>query len=208
MKNEKGGTTMNVSTCLNILREIKDVAFATVDENNQPQVRIIDVMLVEDNKLYFCTARGKDFYKQLKNHPYVAIIGMNKEYQMVRLNGLVKRLEKQKYWIDRIFKHNSSMNNVYPNESRYILEAFCLEEGELEFFDLGKEPIYRESFSVNKEIKPKGFIISNQCIQCGLCQKNCPQQCISNYQIQQEHCLHCGLCYEKCPVQAIENKVL
>ena len=55
---------MNVSTCLNILREIKDVAFATVDENNQPQVRIIDVMLVEDNKLYFCTARGKDFYKQ------------------------------------------------------------------------------------------------------------------------------------------------
>lgn len=37
MKNEKGGTTMNVSTCLNILREIKDVAFATVDENNQPK---------------------------------------------------------------------------------------------------------------------------------------------------------------------------
>ena len=132
---------MNVSTCLNILREIKDVAFATVDENNQPQVRIIDVMLVEDNKLYFCTARGKDFYKQLKNHPYVAITGMNKEYQTVRLNGPVKRLENQKYWIDRIFKHNSSMNNVYPNESRYILEAFCLEEGELEFFDLGKEPI-------------------------------------------------------------------
>ena len=48
-----------------------------------------------------------------------------------------------------------------------------------------KEPIYRKSFSMNKEIKPKGFIISNQCIQCGLCQKNCPQQCISNYQIQQ-----------------------
>ena len=122
---------MNVSTCLNILREIKDVAFATVDENNQPQVRIIDVMLVEDNKLYFCTARGKEFYKQLKNHPYVAITGMNKKYQMVRLNGPVKRLENQNYWIDRIFKHNSSMNNVYPNESRYILEAFCLEEGEL-----------------------------------------------------------------------------
>ena len=103
---------------------------------------------------------------------------MNKEYQMVRFNGPVKRLENQKYWIDRIFKHNASMNNVYPNESRYILEAFCLEEGELEFFDLGKEPIYRKSFSMNKEIKPKGFIISNQCIQCGLCQKNCPQQCI------------------------------
>ena len=75
------------STCLNILREIKDVAFATVDENNQSQVRIIDVMLVEDNKLYFCTAREKDFYKQLKIIHTLQLRGMNKEYQMVRLNG-------------------------------------------------------------------------------------------------------------------------
>ena len=43
---------MNVSTCLNILREIKDVAFATVDENNQPQVRIIDVMLKIINYIF------------------------------------------------------------------------------------------------------------------------------------------------------------
>ena len=70
MKNEKGGTTMNVSTCLNILREIKDVAFATIDENNQPQVRIIDVMLVEDNKLYFCTARGKDDFPETRYGRY------------------------------------------------------------------------------------------------------------------------------------------
>ena len=53
MKNEKGGTTMNVSTCLNILREIKDVAFATVDENNQPQVRIIDVIFVQQEEKIF-----------------------------------------------------------------------------------------------------------------------------------------------------------
>lgn len=53
---------MNIKECLNILREIKDISFATVDENNHPQVRIIDVMLVENEKLYFCTARGKDFY--------------------------------------------------------------------------------------------------------------------------------------------------
>ena len=38
------------------------------------------------------------------------------------------------------------MNGVYPGESRYILEPFCISKGELEFFDLGKSPIYRESF--------------------------------------------------------------
>ena len=56
---------MNVNECLKILRQIKDVAFATVDEKGYPQIRIIDVMIVEDEKLYFCTARGKKFYKQL-----------------------------------------------------------------------------------------------------------------------------------------------
>ena len=57
---------MNAQKCLDILREIKDVAFATVDANGLPQIRIIDVMIVEDEKLYFCTARGKDFYLQLQ----------------------------------------------------------------------------------------------------------------------------------------------
>ena len=56
---------MNVQRCLEILREVKDVAFATVDEKGLPQIRIIDVMLVENEKLYFCTARGKDFYSQI-----------------------------------------------------------------------------------------------------------------------------------------------
>ena len=47
---------MNVQRCLEILREIKDVAFATVHKTGLPQIRIIDVMLVENEKLYF-TAR-------------------------------------------------------------------------------------------------------------------------------------------------------
>ena len=44
----EGGAYMNVQRCLDILREIKDVAFATVDENGFPQIRIIDVMIVEN----------------------------------------------------------------------------------------------------------------------------------------------------------------
>ena len=37
---------MELKDCLQILRDIKDVAFATVDDRGMPQVRIIDVMLV------------------------------------------------------------------------------------------------------------------------------------------------------------------
>ena len=206
----KGEVMMTAQNCLEILRSIKDAAFATVDEKGLPQVRIIDVMLIEEEKLYFCTARGKDFYRQLAASGHVAVTGLNKEWQMVRLSGKAHKLSEQKKWIDRIFEENPSMNDIYPKESRYILEAFCIDNGQIEFFDLGKSPICRESFSLgNIEAVKKGFEITDACIGCGICKKNCPQQCISSgspFTINQQHCLHCGLCRENCPVQAIQKR--
>lgn len=152
---------MNAEKCLRMLREIKDVSFATVDENGAPQVRIIDVMLVDGGALYFCTSRGKDFHAQLMRDGRVAVTGLNKNWQMVRLNGRARRLENSREWIDRIFEANPSMNSVYPGESRYILDPFCICEGELEFFDLGEAPIYRESFALGAgHVTPKGFEIT------------------------------------------------
>ena len=201
---------MTAEKCLEILREVKDAAFATVDENGSPQVRMIDVMLVENETLYFCTSRGKDFYRQLMDKGKTAVVGMNREYQAVRLNGRVEKLEDQKYWIDRIFEANPSMNEVYPGDSRYILDPFCIRKGEIEFFDLGTTPIQRESFSLGgQKTKKKGFYITEACIGCGKCKRNCPQKCIEEgkpYRIRQENCLHCGLCYENCPVQAIASR--
>lgn len=200
---------MTAQDCIRMLREIKDVAFATVDEKGQPQIRIIDVMLAEGEKLYFCTARGKDFYREITSAGRTAIAAMNEKYQMIRLNGTAEKLADQKKWIDRIFEENPSMNQVYPGESRYILEPFCIKSGQVEFFDLGKEPVYRESFFFGQEEKEcKGFRITEDCIGCGTCAQVCPQKCISEgspFQIDSRHCLHCGLCQESCPAGAVER---
>lgn len=104
---------MNAQKCLEILRKIKDVSFATVDEKGLPQVRIIDVMIVEDEKLYFCTARGKDFYKQLLNDHHVAISAMNEKYQMVRLSGIAEKLEDQTYWINQKERRMIMLQNMW-----------------------------------------------------------------------------------------------
>lgn len=201
---------MNAQDCLQILRQIKDVAFATVDENGLPQVRIIDVMLVEQGRLYFCTARGKDFFRQLETNGQAAVTGMNEKYQMVRLTGRAHRLTGQKQWIDRIFEQNLSMNAVYPGDSRYVLEPFCIDNGQIEFFDLGMEPIHRASFSLADEpVQQKGFMITDACIGCSRCSRQCPQQCIAQgapCRIRQANCLHCGLCAEVCPARAIKRR--
>lgn len=201
---------MNAQDCLQILRDVKDAAFATVDEKGVPQVRIIDVMLAENEKIYFCTARGKDFYAQLMQNNHIAVTAVNRDFQMVRLTGTAEKLKDQKDWIDRIFRENPSMNSVYPKESRYILEPFCIADANIEFFDLSQEPIYRENFVIgNRKEQKKGFEISASCIGCGTCERICPQQCVScgtPYEIHQNHCLHCGLCFENCPVKAVKRR--
>lgn len=201
---------MNAQDCLKMLREMRDVVFSTVDADGLPRARVIDVMLVEDGALYFCTARGKDFYRELTENGHVAVTGLNREWRTVRLTGKAERLPDAKRWIDRIFEENPSMKGVYPGESRYILEPFRVAAGQLELFDLGHEPIYRESFSFGGErVAEKGFFITDGCIECGTCAANCPQQCIESgtpYRIRQEHCLHCGLCAENCPAESVTRR--
>jgi NADH-quinone oxidoreductase subunit F len=53
------------------------------------------------------------------------------------------------------------------------------------------------------------YSISDACIGCGRCKRNCPTNCISGelrsvHVINQESCVQCGTCVDICPVQAIQ----
>ncbi|MEI3293542.1 MAG: pyridoxamine 5'-phosphate oxidase family protein [Thomasclavelia ramosa] len=74
---------MKVNDYLNELRKIKDVAMATVDSDGYPQIRIIDVMAVENNNLYFLTARGKNFYQELLDKNFVSLVALTKDYASI-----------------------------------------------------------------------------------------------------------------------------
>ena len=76
---------------LDLVREIKSVVFATVDKG-APAARIIDVMMVKEDGLYFLTARGKGFYRELMETRMVAVCGMDKNYVTVRVVGEVDHL--------------------------------------------------------------------------------------------------------------------
>lgn len=203
---------MDAKTCLQKLQYVGVLAFATVDAQGNPQVRNISAIHYESDAIYFFTARGKDFCKELLSDGRVQILGYTKYKEMIRLSAKAVPVARneQKKWMDIIFAQQPYLSNVYPDDTRTIGIVFEIKTGTIEYFNLGVHPIFRESYAVgNGNVIHKGYQISNNCIGCGACIRSCPQSCIvpgQPFEIQQEHCLHCGGCYEKCPVKAVKKR--
>ena len=78
---------MDAKTCLQKLQYVGVLAFATVDGQGAPQVRNISAIHYEPDALYFFTARGKDFCKELLARGKVQILGYTRYKEMIRLSG-------------------------------------------------------------------------------------------------------------------------
>lgn len=203
---------MDIGICLKKLEYVGVLAFATVDKYGAPQIRNISAIHFEPDGLYFFTARGKAFCEELLSDGRVQILGYTKYKEMVRLSAKAfpATAEKQNEYIDAIFREQPYLANVYPGDTRKIGIVFEIKSATIEYFNLGVNPIFRESYTLGDgSITPKGYKITDTCIGCGKCVINCPQSCIEKgtpYRITQEHCLHCGACYEGCPVHAVEKR--
>ena len=200
---------MDLTTCLKKMQLVGVLAFATVDSEGAPQIRNISAIHYEPDALYFFTARGKNFCKELMDDGRVQILCYTKYKEMIRLSGkayAVSETEQIK-WRDKIFEEQPYLVNVYPGDTRSIGIVFCIDKAEVEYFNLGVNPIFRETYTLGDvKMKAKGYYITDLCIGCGICIEKCPQSCIkesSPFEIVQNNCLHCGNCYENCPVKAV-----
>lgn len=190
-----------------MFRKVKIASAATVDKAGHPRSRIINVMIAADEGMYIVTSKGKPFYKQLADTGEIALSAMCPDCQSLKFYGKVRLADKS--WVDRVFEENPGMNEVYPGDTRYILDAFLIYAGTGEWFDLLNYPISRETFSYGMEEETAGFEITDACTGCGSCLDVCPQKCIaqgSPYVINSAHCLQCGACREICPSEAVHEK--
>lgn len=203
---------MIIEDCIKKLMKIDSLQIATVDKNGSPQIRVISARIFNNTTMYFLTAKGKSFVKEMENNRNIAIIGFDeKENDMIRITGIVEKVsqEEQLKWRNKIYETYPYLENVYPNETKNINIIYKIENYNMEYFTLSTHPITRQYFAIgNTKIKFKGFKIGNECINCGTCKTVCPQNVITEgtpFVIQQEHCLHCGNCFDNCPVNAIKE---
>lgn len=205
---------MEATSYFNFLqREIHSVVFATLDEQNRPATCVIDLMLADENGLYFLTAKGKAFYSRLKRNPFVSLTGVRGKdtlsSQFITLRDKVREIRRGR--LAEIFSANPYMAEIYPQEaSRAALTVFQLYTGSGEYFDLSQTPVFRESFSFGEADTPKtGYFINQNCTGCQRCLAVCPQKCIDAsahpMRIVHQHCLHCGSCLAVCPYGAVEK---
>ena len=69
-----------------ILSETPMCFIATMD-GTQPRVRAFQFQFEQDGKLWFCTARNKDVFKQLQANPAVEICAVKQDMTWLRLTG-------------------------------------------------------------------------------------------------------------------------
>ena len=113
---------MDAETCLKKLQYVGVLAFATVDAQGNPQVRNISAIHYEPEALYFLTARGKDFCRELLADGRVQILAYTRYKEMIRLSAKAVPVprEKQNYWMEKIFQEQPYLANVYPGDRHCI----------------------------------------------------------------------------------------
>lgn len=193
-----------------LVEDIHSTTVATIGADGHPQTRVIDMMLWDENGVYFLTAKGKTFYTQLMEQQYIAL-SATKDKISISLRGKIKNIGGEK--LDEIFEKNVYMQSIYPGDTRSALEVFCLYEAQGEYFDISDPAhITRDGITIGMEAQtPAGYYVGSGCIDCKLCYSVCPQKCIDITRkpvvIDQHRCLHCGRCMEICPKRVIEKRL-
>ena len=110
-----------------LVENIHSTTIATIGADGHPQTRVIDMMLYDEQGVYFLTAKGKAFYAQLMEQGDIAL-SATKDKISISLRGKIKNIGSDK--LDEIFEKNTYMQSIYPGDTRSALEvAVCTDGG-------------------------------------------------------------------------------
>lgn len=196
-------------TAFRILRETDGRLGISTVENGRPRSRVISLQQFSDGNVYLMTSRGKPFYRQLKENPYIAAAGLlgdrthsiriECEVEEVTDPGPIKEYEDNNPGTMRMYRNNTD-----------LIALFLLKKGTLEVFHLYRDDMVRRlriGFG-GAEPEPLSYYTTDACIGCGACADSCAEQSIDcgpdgKYHIRSLDCDDCGICYTKCPLPGV-----
>ena len=200
---------MDVIDYLKKLPDSGVVAITYTDAKGEQRMRnVIGIVYEPDEETgdrFLFTAKEKDFCDDLTANGEVKILGCTKQKEIIRLSAKVVPFRQEQHYLAHVYP------GITMAQSGIV---FRIVEAEVEEVDLtGEMVIGKDGAPALRPavISPYGYYISNYCMGCSNCYRNCPQGNIlrgnpTPYQIQQEYCLHCGTCYRICPSEAIRQR--
>ncbi len=111
-----------------ILAETPMCFIATAD-GSRPRVRAFQFQFQQDGKLWFCTAKSKDVFKQLLANPAVEICAVRQDMTWVRVSANVA-FEDSREVKERILSAQPLIKSIYGSADNPDFTTFRVEHGE------------------------------------------------------------------------------
>jgi len=113
---------------------------ATID-NGKPRVRPFGFVMKRDNRLYFCTNKTKEVYRNLIENPSTEICAVGKDgMTWLRIRGIVE-FDESKEAKAQVFKEAPQLLKIYPKGADdEIFVTFYFKEAEAKLFSMGANP--------------------------------------------------------------------
>lgn len=130
---------------LDFIQQHKELAFAT-SNNNKPQLRIMQLMGIKDNKLCFATSPKKAVWRELLENQYVEFLAYANNIS-VRIKGITS-FNVDASTAESIFYAQG--NEVLPRlyKKYQDMAFFYVNITHIDYFDLAQTPPQTESIEL------------------------------------------------------------
>ena len=121
------------------------MCFLATVSGSQPHVRAFQYQFEQDGKLWFCTGKSKDVFKQLQGNPAVEICAVNKDMAWVRVTAKVS-FEDNLAIKECILAEQPLIKGIYGSADNPEFTTFCVEHGAYVIADFSGNPPRNGSF--------------------------------------------------------------
>lgn len=129
----------------NAVKEITDIlantpmCFIATANGNQPRVRAFQYQFEQEGKLWFCTAKSKDVFKQLQANPSVEICAVQQDMTWIRITANVT-LDDNRAVKERILSEQPLIKGIYGTADNPDFTTFAIAHGEYVIADFSGNP--------------------------------------------------------------------